>query len=152
MSRDILSSASTVGEDSSENHLHPPNRQSSTRRMRITDLSHQLEETKMYCMESEMNDLHVALRNRPSMNTRDSGGSGFGSNNRLSRSTKSGEMSVSKPPEEPVVEIDSEDEYIRDFAKRCAEFPGRKPVLLDIQNSIPLQQRSQFPIILVYRF
>ena len=149
MSTNVHSFVSLSNENPSENQLNPPNRQHSNRQIGISDLSHQLEATSMYCMESEMGGFHVALRNGQSVSSCDNGNSGSGSNNHLSRSMRSSDVSHPMQENEPSEEIDSEEEYIRDFAKRCAEFPGRKPVLLDIQNSIPHQQRSQFSIILV---
>ena len=43
----------------------------------------------------------------------------------------------------------SDDQFILEFAKRCAKYPGRKPLLLDIEKVIPRSQRSRLPIILV---
>ena len=141
--------ASPSNENPNENQPIPPNRQHSCHRMGISDLSLQLEATSMCCMESAMNDFHVALSNRQSASSCDNGNSGSGSNSHLFRSMRSNDTSLPTQEEESSEEIDAEEEYIRDFAKRCAEFPGRKPVLLNIQSSIPHQQRSQFSIILV---
>lgn len=55
----------------------------------------------------------------------------------------------SDDPSSPIEEVNPEDEYVMEFARRCAEYPGRKPVLADIQNSLPPQQLSQLPMILV---
>ncbi|KAK8827529.1 hypothetical protein WA538_003488 [Blastocystis sp. DL] len=75
---------------------------------------------------------------------------GFRENNRNSfhirRSLQSDE------PSSPIEEVNPEDEYVMEFARRCAEYPGRKPVLADIQNSLPPQQLSQLPMILKQAF
>lgn len=39
--------------------------------------------------------------------------------------------------------------FIKQFAKQCAEYPGRKPILTDIEQSLTENQKPQLPIILV---
>ena len=52
------------------------------------------------------------------------------------------------------MEVSSDDEpsdekFILDFAKQCATYPGRKPLLVDIESSLTKAQQPQLPIILV---
>ena len=105
----------------------------------MLELSHQLEAASSCCMESVASRSSMTMRSRQSF--------GFRENSRNSshirRSLQSDE------PSSPIEELDPEDEYIMEFARRCAEYPGRKPVLADIQSSLPPQQQSQLPMILV---
>ena len=42
-----------------------------------------------------------------------------------------------------------EDDFIKQFAHRCAEYPGRKPILMEIEQVIQDDKKAQLPIILV---
>lgn len=42
-----------------------------------------------------------------------------------------------------------DDLFIKEFARRCAEYPGRKPILMDIEKDLKPCQKGQLPFILV---
>ena len=110
----------------------------SSSHLQMLELSHQLEAASSFCMESVTSRSSMTMRSQSFC---------FRENNRNSfhirRSLQSDE------PSSPIEEVNPEDEYVMEFARRCAEYPGRKPVLADIQNSLPPQQLSQLPMILV---
>ena len=55
----------------------------------------------------------------------------------------SGEMEASSD-DEP-----ADEKFILGFAKQCATYPGRKPLLVDIEGSLATAQQPQLPMILV---
>lgn len=67
--------------------------------------------------------------------------SGLGRTSSLSQSIDNPSSDLSKMKED--------DYFIKQFARRCADYPGRKPILLDIEQSLKENQKPQFPIILV---
>ena len=77
------------------------------------------------------------------MGLRSSLGSASHSDATALRSRSSGEMEASSD-DEP-----ADEKFILDFAKQCATYPGRKPLLVDIEGSLATAQQPQLPMILV---
>lgn len=46
-------------------------------------------------------------------------------------------------------ELSPDDRFIKQFAQRCAQHPGRKPILMDIEKDLKPSQKAQLPFILV---
>lgn len=108
----------------------------------IRELKLQLEATNKYIRESGLGRTSSQSHNRFS--------AAIQANEISSFSTDDG---ISKEPEtkESHSGMESSDEFfIKQFAHRCADYPGRKPILLDIEQSLKTEQQSQFPIILVF--
>ena len=119
------------------NPTHAP----SSSHVRMLELSHQLETASSFCMDSGTSRSDVSM-SRQSFGFRESSRNSL----HIRRSLQSDEPTQ---PVSPTEELSSEDEYVMEFARRCAEYPGRKPVLTDIQNCLPPQQQDQLPLILV---
>ena len=85
-------------------------------------------------------------QSRLSMGLRSSLGSASHSDATALRSSlvrSSGELEASSD-DEP-----ADEKFILDFAKQCATYPGRKPLLVDIEGSLATAQQPQLPMILV---
>lgn len=110
--------------------------------LRMLALSHQLEAASSFCMEAGLSRSSTSTPSRQSF--------GFRENSRdsshIRRSVPTDELNN---PNSPIEELSPDDEYVMEFARRCAEYPGRKPVLADIQSCLPPQQQGQLPVILV---
>ena len=114
----------------------------SSNHLRMLELSHQLEAASSFCMESGASRSSVSMRSRQSFGFRETSRN----SSHMRRSLPSDEPNNSTSP---IEELNPEDEYVMEFARRCAEYPGRKPVLADIQSCLPPQHQNQLPIILV---
>ena len=124
---------------SSQNHLS-----SSVRFASSSTLRSQLEAVNLYAHESGFSNSMTSSRNRFSDNSHLSGDQQSNRNTQLLNDSI--EEDYSDKEEET---ISSDDEFILQFAKRCSAFPGRKPILLEIENILPDNQKSQLPILLV---
>ena len=110
------------------------------------DLREQLEATNRYVRESGLVANPHARPNRPSVSNRSSLASAPSNDNNDPRSSALEHM---PEVDEGAGRESSDEEFILEFARQCSAFPGRKPLLLDIEQPLSKTQRPQLPMILV---
>ena len=110
------------------------------------DLREQLEAANMYVRESGLVPDPHARPNRPSVSNRSSLASAPTNDNNDPRSSSLEHM---PDVDEGAGRESSDEEFILEFARQCSAFPGRKPLLLDIEQPLSKAQRPQLPMILV---
>lgn len=112
----------------------------------VSELSQQLRAANLYALESGFIGTEDRSHSQISLGIRNSLNSGTDASCSLSYEKELDEIMEADDVSEDQL---SDDQFILEFAKRCAKYPGRKPLLLDIEKVIPRSQRSRLPIILV---
>ena len=109
------------------------------------NLRDQIEATSAYIRSSFRMSNASLPQSRLSLGLRSSLGSvSHGDANSLSSRLRNSEDMVISSDDEP-----ADEKFVLDFAKQCAAYPGRKPLLVDIERSLTKAQQPQLPMILV---
>ena len=113
----------------------------------VSELSQQLRAANLYAVESGFIGTEDRSFSQMSQGIRNSLNSGTDLSCSLSYDQELDEIMEADDNSEGRL---TDDQFILEFAKRCAKYPGRKPLLLDIEKVIPRSQRARLPIILVF--
>ena len=113
----------------------------------VSELSQQLRAANLYAVESGFIGTEERSQSQMSLGVRNSLNSGTDPSFSLPHDQELNEIMETDDNNEGQL---TDDQFILEFAKRCAKYPGRKPLLLDIERVIPRSQRARLPIILVH--
>lgn len=112
----------------------------------ITELEYRSSVTNRTMTESRNSHIVSHDDHRVSMDISDSSCLNSHDSMSISSNSRDGDDSDSSQQHK---EPSPDDLFIKEFARRCAEYPGRKPILMDIEKDLKPSQKGQLPFLLV---